>query len=57
MAGNFIRVRCEDCENEQVVFDKAATVVDCAVCGSTLVTPTGGDASVEVEVIETVEAR
>jgi small subunit ribosomal protein S27e len=57
MAGNFIRVRCEDCENEQVVFDNAATVVDCAVCGSTLVTPTGGDAAVEVEVIETVEAR
>ena len=57
MAGNFIRVRCEDCENEQVVFDKAATVVDCAVCGSTLVTPTGGDASVEVEVLETVQAR
>jgi small subunit ribosomal protein S27e len=57
MAGNFVRVRCADCENEQVVFEKAATVVDCAVCGSTLSTPTGGEASVEVEVLETVQAR
>ncbi|WP_181691966.1 30S ribosomal protein S27e [Natronomonas sp. LN261] len=57
MAGNFIRVRCEDCENEQVLFGKAANTVDCAVCGSTLATPTGGEADVHVEVVETVEAR
>jgi small subunit ribosomal protein S27e len=57
MAGNFFTVRCGDCENEQVVFGKAATVVDCAVCGSTLVTPTGGEATIEGEVLETVEAR
>ena len=36
MAGNFFSLRCDDCENEQVVFGKAASVVDCAVCGSTL---------------------
>ena len=57
MAGNFIRVRCTDCENEQVVFGTAATVVDCAVCGSTLATPTGGEATVEADVVETVDAR
>ena len=57
MAGSFIRVRCTDCENEQVVFGTAATVVDCAVCGSTLATPTGGEATVEAEVVETVDAR
>jgi small subunit ribosomal protein S27e len=57
MAGNFYKVRCADCENEQVVFGKAATVVNCAVCGTTLATPTGGDAEFTGEVVETVEER
>ena len=57
MAGNFYAVRCPDCENEQVVFGKASTEVACAVCGHVLVAPTGGDASFEGEVIETVERR
>ena len=57
MAGNFFSIRCDDCENEQVVFGKAASVVDCAVCGSTLATPTGGEADFHGEVLETVQAR
>ncbi|MCY4731540.1 30S ribosomal protein S27e [Natronomonas gomsonensis] len=57
MAGNFFRVQCGDCENEQVVFGKAASTVTCAVCGSTLATPTGGEADILGEVVETVEAR
>ena len=57
MAGDFIRVRCEDCENEQVVFGKAAGTVSCAVCGSTLSTPTGGEAQIHGELLEVVEAR
>jgi len=57
MAGNFFRVECPDCENEQVLFGKAASAVSCAVCGSTLATPTGGEADVLGDVVETVEAR
>jgi small subunit ribosomal protein S27e len=57
MAGDFIRVRCEDCENEQVLFGKAAGTVDCAVCGSTLATPNGGEADLHGEVVDVVEAR
>ncbi len=57
MAGSFYRVRCSDCENEQVVFGKASTEVACAVCGTTLARPTGGKADIDHEVIETVEAR
>jgi small subunit ribosomal protein S27e len=57
MAGNFYRVACPDCENEQIVFGKAAMDVACAVCGHTLARPTGGDADLEGEVVETVEAR
>ena len=57
MAGNFFRVQCDDCENEQTVFGKAASAVDCVVCGSTLVTPAGGEADLHGEVVETVQAR
>jgi small subunit ribosomal protein S27e len=57
MAGSFLSVECPDCENEQTVFSKAASEVDCAVCGHTLVRPTGGDAAIEGAVLETVEHR
>lgn len=57
MAGSFYRVACPDCGNEQVVFGKVSTVVNCAVCGSTLATPTGGKAAFEGEIVEVVEAR
>ena len=57
MAGNFIKVRCSDCENEQIVFQNASTTVNCAVCGTTLSTPTGGKATIEHEVVEIVEDR
>jgi small subunit ribosomal protein S27e len=57
MAGSYFRVKCSDCENEQIVFGKASTTVNCAVCGTTLATPTGGKAEIAHEIIETVEAR
>ena len=48
----FLRVKCNDCENEQVVFDHASTRVKCNVCGSTLVEPRGGKAEIKGEIIE-----
>ena len=57
MAGNFYSVVCPDCENEQIVFDKASSTVACAVCGHTLARPTGGKAKIDGEVTETVENR
>ena len=57
MTSRILRVECDDCENEQVVFERAATEVACAVCGSTLVTPTGGKGDVHGEAVEVLEAR
>ena len=57
MPANFLRVQCPDCENEQTVFEKASSEVACAVCGTTLATPTGGKAELDAEIIEVVEAR
>jgi small subunit ribosomal protein S27e len=48
----FLRVKCDDCENEQVVFDHASTIVKCNVCGRTLVEPRGGKAEIKSRVIE-----
>ena len=57
MAGSFHTVRCPDCENEQTLFEKAASEVACVVCGHTLARPTGGKATIEGEITETVESR
>lgn len=57
MAGDFFRVRCQDCENEQTVFEKVSSEVACAVCGTTLARPTGGKAAIDGEIIEVVESR
>lgn len=57
MPGAFYRVECPECGNEQVVYGKSSTVVECAECGETLATPTGGKAAFAGEVVEAVEAR
>jgi len=57
MSGRFLHVRCPDCENEQGLFEKASTDVACAVCGTTLARPTGGEAEIEADVLEPIEAR
>lgn len=51
-ASKFLRVKCNDCENEQVIFDHASTRVKCNVCGSTLVEPRGGKAELKGVLIE-----
>jgi small subunit ribosomal protein S27e len=51
----FVKVKCPDCENEQVVFEKASTVVNCVVCSKLLAEPTGGKARLKAEILETFE--
>jgi len=53
--GRFLKVKCEDCGGEQIVFDRAASTVACLVCGATLARPTGGLAEIEGEVLGAVE--
>jgi len=51
----FLKVKCEDCENEQIVFDRGTTIVKCVICGRTLVEPTGGKARINAEIKEILE--
>jgi small subunit ribosomal protein S27e len=51
----FIKVRCKDCENEQVLFDKASTTVSCHICGAKLAVSNGGKAKINAEILEIIE--
>lgn len=51
----FIKVRCPDCSNEQVLFWRTNTIVNCEMCGGTLANPTGGKADLKGELVGVVE--
>ncbi|MBC7115366.1 MAG: small subunit ribosomal protein S27e [Archaeoglobi archaeon] len=51
----FLRVKCTDCENEQIIFSHASRVVSCIVCGRTLAEPTGGKAEIKGKIVEVLE--
>ena len=51
----FLRVKCADCENEQVIFGNASTVVTCIICGRTIAEPTGGRSKILTPILEVLE--
>ncbi|RBQ23916.1 MAG: 30S ribosomal protein S27e [Methanocorpusculum sp. MCE] len=51
----FLKVKCPDCENEQLIFEKATSVVECTVCGRVLAEPTGGKAVLKADIVATFE--
>jgi small subunit ribosomal protein S27e len=51
----FYQVKCPDCENEQVIFQRASTTVDCVVCGKVLAEPSGGNAVINAEILAELE--
>ncbi len=51
-SSRFIKVRCPKCKNEQVVFGKASTKVQCLICHKGLAEPTGGKSKIKARVLE-----
>ena len=51
----FIKIRCPKCKNEQIIFGKTASKVDCLVCGKVLAEPTGGKTQVKARILEVLE--
>ncbi|MBU6997196.1 MAG: 30S ribosomal protein S27e [Theionarchaea archaeon] len=51
----FLRIKCEDCGNEQVIFNRPASVVRCLVCGKTVEEPKGGKGLVKTRILEVLE--
>ncbi len=48
----FLKVKCKKCNNEQIIFNKASSVVKCLVCGEVLAVPTGGKANIKTSIVE-----
>ena len=43
----FIKVKCLDCEHEQIIFGHASVEITCLKCGKVLAKPSGGKAKLE----------
>ena len=52
----FVKVRCAKCKNEQIIFGKPSTVVNCLVCDKPLADPSGGKAQVKARILEVLDA-
>lgn len=52
LKSRFVKVRCDKCKNEQMVFSKAAMQVKCLVCGEVLAEATGGSAKIKGQILE-----
>lgn len=50
----FLKVKCSKCKNEQVIFDKASSIVRCLVCNEILAIPRGGKAEIKARVLEVI---
>ncbi len=51
----FVKVRCPKCKNEQVIFGKTSTVINCLVCGKAVAEPSGGKSRVKARILEVLE--
>ncbi len=52
MKNRFIKVRCQSCKNEQIIFERATTKVKCLICDAILAKPKGGKADIKARVVE-----
>jgi len=51
----FLKLRCPKCKNEQIVFGKASSKVNCLVCEKNLLDPTGGKGKIKARILEVLE--
>lgn len=51
----FLKVKCLDCGNEQVIFGSPAMNIVCAVCGKTLAKSKGGKGEILTKIVAALE--
>jgi small subunit ribosomal protein S27e len=51
----FVKLRCPKCKNEQIIFGKCSTSVNCLVCSTLLAEPTGGKSKLKARVLEVLQ--
>ena len=50
----FVKVKCHECGNEQVIFGRSATKVVCLKCNADIAYPTGGKSKIVAEIIDLI---
>ena len=48
----FIKVKCNNCKNEQIIFEKATTPVKCISCNAEIAKPQGGKIEIKAKILE-----
>jgi small subunit ribosomal protein S27e len=52
MKSRFVKVRCQKCKNEQVIFGKASSEVKCLICETIIAEPSGGKSKIKARIVE-----
>jgi len=50
--GKFLRVKCTNCKEEAIIFEKATTEIKCKSCDNMLAKPAGGKAKLNSKILE-----
>ncbi len=48
----FVKVRCNKCKNEQIIYGKATNIVRCLSCNTVLTESGGGKAKIRTLILE-----
>ena len=51
----FQKVKCAQCEEEQIIYSHTSTVIKCNSCGNTIAEPTGSKAKIFGKVSERIQ--
>ncbi len=51
----FLRVKCNDCGNEQVIFGASASNIKCLVCDKLIAKSTGGKTQVKTQILAVLD--
>jgi len=51
----YIKLRCNKCKNEQIVFGKPSSIIKCLVCGVSMAEPSGGKGKIKARILEVLE--
>ena len=54
-SSRFVKLRCQKCKNEQIIFGKATTEVKCLVGNQIIASPSGGKAKIKARILEILE--
>jgi small subunit ribosomal protein S27e len=54
-SSRFVKLRCHKCKNEQIIFGKATSEVNCLICNQIIASPTGGKVRIKARILEILE--